>query len=154
MRTPTALAVLLTLAPVAACQSAKPDVEPTKSAGLEVLPNIPLPPGGMPLTSQSSSDAMQVFAATEVAVDSVLAYYRSVLAEAPYRLVNETTSDSLSTFYVEQDGPSMWITVQKNGASGTMVVIAGAATDTSAAAKAARKRGAATAADPTAKKPN
>jgi hypothetical protein len=154
MRTPTALAVLLTLAPVAACQSAKPDAAAAKTAGLEVLPNLPLPPGGMPLTSQSSSDAMQIFAATELPVDSVLAYYRNVLAEPPYRLVNETTSDSLSAFYVEQDGPSLWITVQKNGQSGSMVVIAGAATDTSAAARAAIKRGASKAAAPTAKKPN
>jgi len=154
MRTPFALAALLTLASVAACQSAKPDAAPPPPAGFEVLPNLPLPPNGMPLTSQASSDAMQIFAATEVGMDSVLAYYRSVLAEPPYRLVNETTTDSITAFYVEQDGPSMWITVQRNGESGTMVVIAGAATDTSAAGRAAAKAGAARAAAPSAKQPN
>lgn len=154
MRTLSAIALLLTLAPLAACQSSKPAEAPVKNAGLEVLPNLPLPPGGMPVTSQSSTEAMQVIAATEMPVDSVVGYYRELLAKPPYRLINETMADSITSFYVEQDGPSLWITVQRNGPVGSLVVIAGAATDTSAAGRAAAKAGTPGAAQPTGKKPS
>lgn len=154
MRTLPAIALLLTFAPLAACQSSKPADEPVKNAGLEVLPNLPLPPGGTPLTSQSSTEAMQVIATTESPVDSVVAYYRSLLAKPPFRLINETMADSITSFYVEQDGPSLWITVQRNGPVGSLVVIAGAVADTTAAGRAAAKAGNPGAAQPTGKKPN
>lgn len=154
MRTLSAIALLLTLAPLAACQSSKSVDEPVKKAGLEVLPNLPLPPGGTPLTSQSSSEAMQVIATTEASVDSVVAYYRDFLAKPPFRLINESTADSITSFYVEQDGPSLWITVQRNGPAGSLVVIAGAVADTTAAGRAAAKVVTPGAAQPTGKKPN
>lgn len=154
MRTLTAFALMLTLAPLAACQSAKPVESPVKKAGLEVLPNLPLPPGGTPLTSQASTEAMQVIATTESPVDTVVAYYRDLLAKPPFRLINETMADSIVSFYVEQDGPSLWITVQRNGPAGSLVVIAGAAADTAAARRAATKPGTPGAAQPTGKKPN
>jgi hypothetical protein len=136
MRTLPAIALLLTAAQLGACQSAKPSEEAPKVAGLEMLPNLPLPPDGSVLTSQSSADAMQVIAVSPQRVDSVVAYYRDFLAKEPFRLINESTADSTTSFYVEQEGPSLWITVQRNGDSGSMVVIAGAATDTSAVARA------------------
>lgn len=154
MRTLTAIALLLILAPLAACQSGKPAEAPVKKAGFEVLPNLPLPPGGTPLTSQSSAEAMQVIATTESPVDSVVAYYRDLLARPPFRLINETMADSITSFYVEQEGPSLWITVQRNGPAGSLVVIAGAAADTSAAGRAAAKAANPSAAQPTGKKPN
>ena len=135
MRTLPAIALLLTVAQLGACQSAKPAEEAPKQAGLEVLPNLPLPPEGTLLTTQSSPEAMSVVSVTEVAVDSVLTYYRMILGKEPFRLINETTADSITSFYVEQDGPSLWITVQRNGPKGSMVVIAGAAADTTAAGK-------------------
>lgn len=134
MRTLPALALLLTVVQLGACQSAKPDEAP-KQAGLEVLPNLPLPPNGTLQSRESSPEAMQVVAVTEVGVDSVLAYYRLILGKEPFRLINETTADSVTSFYVEQAGPSLWISVRRNGSAGSLVVIAGAAADTSAAAK-------------------
>lgn len=154
MRTLTAFALLLAVAPLAACQSSKAPEEPTKTAGLEVLPNIPLPPGGTPITSQSGSEAMQVVSVTEVSVDSVVAYYREVLGRAPFRLINEAAADGATTFYAEQDGPSLWITVKKNGQSGAMVVIAGAVADTAAANRAKAAAQVSDAPPPVKKKPN
>lgn len=150
MRTLPALLLLLTAAQLGACQSAKP-AEAPKQAGLEVLPNLPLPPEGMVQSTESSPEAMQVIAVTEVGVDSVLAYYRSILGKEPFQLINETTADSVTSFYVEQAGPSLWITVRRNGPTGSMVVIAGAAADTSAAGKA---KAAADAKPNVGKKPN
>jgi hypothetical protein len=53
-------------------------------------------------------------------------YYRDVLARPPYRLINESTNDGLVSFYVEQDGPSMWVAVQGLTAGGALVTVAGA----------------------------
>jgi hypothetical protein len=140
MRIPTILLMSLTLAPLAACQTGNaPDGE-AKKAGLEVLPNIPMPPGGEILTAQNTDEAMQMIAVTEQSTDSVLTYYRSLLTKEPYRLVSETTSpDGMTSFYVEQDGPGLWIMVQKNGETGAMVTIAGAMTDSAAVAQAKRE---------------
>lgn len=124
----------LTLAAVslAACQQ-KPVAEAAARPSLEsVLPNIPMPPGGMALTTENSKDAMQFVFASPVAVDSMLTFYRDVLGKAPYRLINEATTGGVTSFYVEQEGPSMWVAVQKNGESGSMITIAGATSDTTA----------------------
>ncbi len=139
MRIPTVILMSLTLAPLAACQSSKPPVEEVKQAGLEVLPNIPMPPDGEILTSQSTAEAIQMVTVTARSVDSVLTYYRALLGKEPYRLVSETTTpDGMTSFFVEQDGPGLWVTVQKNGETGSMVTIIGAEADTAAVAAAKR----------------
>ncbi|MEO5798809.1 MAG: hypothetical protein ABIZ70_07505 [Gemmatimonadales bacterium] len=140
---------VLTLSAVsfAACQQ-KPVAEAPTAPRLEtVLPNIPLPPGGMALTTENSKDAMQFVFATAVPVDSILTYYRDVLGKPPYRLINEATTAGVTSFYVEQDGPPMWVAVQKNGESGAMVTIAGAAVDST------KKKPATAVADTTKAKP-
>ena len=60
-------------------------------------------------------------------------YYRKVLSTDPFRLVNERTSGRTTSFYAEQDGPSIWISVSPNGSQGSMVVIAGARDSSQAA---------------------
>lgn len=131
MRISLTLVLSLTAASIGACQQKPPAAEAVEPPRLEaVLPNLPLPPGGMALTTGSSKDAMQFLFASPVVVDTVVAYYRDVLAKAPYRLINEATTGGITTFYVEQDGPSMWVAVQKNGESGSLVTISGAVSDT------------------------
>lgn len=125
--------VVLTFAAASlgACQQKKAVADTAETPRLEtVLPNLPLPPNGMALTSENSKDAMQFVFASVTSADSVIAYYRDVLAKPPYRLINESTNGGVTSFYVEQDGPSMWVAVQKNGETGSMVTIAGAAKDT------------------------
>ena len=92
----------------------------------QVLPNIPLPPEPEPLIRQSGTNAMQFLIVSRVSPDSVINYYRGVLSRDPFRLLNERTSGKTTSFYAEQDGPSIWITVSPNGSAGSMVVIAGA----------------------------
>ncbi|MEP6591163.1 MAG: hypothetical protein ABJC19_08260, partial [Gemmatimonadota bacterium] len=130
MRYPILCAISLAAASMAACQQKPPAAEAVTPPRLEqVLPNLPLPPDGMALTSENSKDAMQFVFTTPASVDSVLAYYRDVLGKPPYRLINEASTNGVTSFYVEQDGPSMWVAVQKNGDAGALVTIAGAATD-------------------------
>jgi hypothetical protein len=129
------LAVLsLATASLAACQQKPPVAEAATPPRLDqVLPNIPIPPGGMALTTENSKEAMQFVFTSPSPVDSVLAYYRDVLGKAPYRLVNEATNAGVTSFYVEQEGPSMWVAVQKNGDAGSLVTIAGAVSDSTKA---------------------
>jgi hypothetical protein len=99
-----------------------------------VLPNIPLPPGGQPLTTERGGDAAQLLVSTPLGADSVVIFYRDLLSRPPYRLVNEATEATVTSFYVEQEGPSLWVTVEGLQAGGTMVRLAGAAIrDTSVA---------------------
>jgi hypothetical protein len=99
----------------------------------QVLPNIPFPPDAEPAGANRAEDAMQLTFASSVPADSVVAYYRTVLAQAPYRLINEGKAGNVTSFYVEQDGPSMWVRVQPVDDKNSIVTIAGAVTDSARA---------------------
>ena len=113
---------LAAVALLAGCHKEKPK-EATLS---QVLPNIPLPPDPEPLVKEIGTNAMQFLIASKIKPDSVVAYYRQILSADPFRLINERTSGKTTSFYAEQDGPSIWITVSPNGTEGSLVVIAGA----------------------------
>lgn len=122
MRIHHLMLALAATALLSSCHKAKP-----KEAELtQVLPNIPLPPDPEPLIRETGTNAMQFLIASRASTDSVVAYYRRVLSADPFRLVNERTSGKTTSFYAEQNGPSIWITVSPNGTEGSMVVIAGA----------------------------
>ncbi len=108
-----------------------PDSPPLGS----VLPNIPFPPDAQPVGQSSGKDATQLVFLSSDSPDSVAAYYRRVLAKAPFQLVNETTSGKSTIFYAEQNGPSMWVTVEPTGTAGSKVTIAGAVQADSTAGK-------------------
>ncbi len=108
------------------------DAAPVPPAGppLEaILPNIPFPPNAEPVTSERADKALKLVFTSSSPSDSVVAYYRAVLAAAPYRLINEGVSGNVTSFYVEQDGPSMWVTVQPVDVNNSLVTIAGAQGD-------------------------
>ena len=113
---------------LAACGKDAPPAPPAVPIE-QVLPNIPFPPEAEPMGSNRSEDAMQLSVASSVPADSVVAYYRTVLTQAPYRLINEGKAGDITSFYVEQDGPSMWVRVQPVDAKNSLVTIAGAKGD-------------------------
>ncbi len=112
-----------------ACSSGNDQGEPAEPQMpmVQALPNIPLPPGGVPLNTEQGSDAAQLLVSTPMMADSVAEFYRDLLGRPPYRLINEATEKSVTSFYVEQDGPALWVTVQGLEAGGTIVRLAGAA---------------------------
>jgi hypothetical protein len=124
MLTRTLGAVLVMTIAAAACQHHQP-VDSTPALGA-VLPNIPFPPGAQPVGANSGKDATQLEFLSNEAPDSVAAYYRKKLASPPFQLVNETTTGKTTTFYAEQKGPSIWVTVEPSGTAGTRVTISGA----------------------------
>jgi hypothetical protein len=124
MSTRTFLVAVVCLAGAAACQR-HANAPPAPPLGT-VLPNIPFPPGGQPAGQNSGSDATQLQFVSTVSADSVTKYYRQLFSRPPYQLVNETTSGTTTVFYVEQKGPSMWVTVEASGDSASRVTIAGA----------------------------
>ncbi len=121
------LSIALLALVAAACKS--PEV-PAEDAGLpmvQALPNIPLPPGGAPVSTERGGDAVQLLVSTPTPSDTVVAFYRDLLSRPPYRLINEAEDKGATSFYVEQDGPPLWVTVEGLPAGGTMVRLAGAA---------------------------
>lgn len=113
-----------------ACKSGDAAPAPPPAAPLEtVLPNIPFPPNAKTVASERADQALKLVFASNSPSDSVVAYYRTVLAAAPYRLINEGMSGNITSFYVEQDGPSMWVTVQPVDMNNSLVTISGAQGD-------------------------
>ena len=66
----------------------------------EVLPNIPFPPNGQPLQTERTGNALKLTFRADSPSDSVVAYYRGLLAAAPYRLINESSAGGITSFYV------------------------------------------------------
>lgn len=125
MRThPILLAAVLA---VGACADKAPVVEETPPPTMtEVFPNLPVPPMGQMVSREGAGNALQLVFATPTSADSVADYYRDVLARPPYELINEATTNGIISFFVEQDGPSMWVAVQGLEAGGSLVTVAGA----------------------------
>ena len=111
-----------------ACAKNEPAPEPTPPLA-QVLPNIPLPPGATPMTSEAGGDAIRIVVSSTSPADTVIAFYRATLSAPPFRLINEAKSGSVTSFYVEQDGPPMWVTVEPVGTATSLVTIAGARVD-------------------------
>ncbi len=112
---------------VVACAKPADAPEPPSVTVFEVMPNVALPPDGQILASEGGEEAATLLVSSPFPADTILAFYRSVLSEPPYRLINEAVTDGRTSFYVEQDGPPLWVTVEGLGAGGTLVRLAGAA---------------------------
>jgi hypothetical protein len=118
----------LTALVLMACGSEPEAPAETVLSPVEVLPNIALPPGGEAIGNEGGTEAATLLISTPVSADSVVEFYRDVLSKPPYRLINESVNAGITSFYVEQDGPPMWLTVQGLEAGGTLVKMSGART--------------------------
>lgn len=130
------IAALAALLAGAACSGGTDEAPPEEMISpFRVLPNITIPPGGEVVGSEGGQEAASLLVSTPMVADSVIEFYRGVLGRPPYRLVNEAVDGKRTTFYVEQEGPSLWVTVEGLDAGGTLVRLSGAAvkTDSSAA---------------------
>lgn len=127
MRTQFVVAVAIPVLLLAGCKSAKaPEAAPPPPPLSQVLPNLPFPPDAQPVASVSGADATQITVRSPHPPDSVASYYRKLLGDPPFRLVNEASAGGVISFLADQDGPSIWVTVQPDGKVGSQVTIAGA----------------------------
>src|SRR5690606_7806045 len=137
MINPTRIPALLLAATLVAagCSGDSGQPEPEPLSPLQVLPNIPLPEDGQVVGTEGGVDAAVLVLSTPMPADSVAEFYRNMLSDAPYRLINEDVTGNVTSFYVEQDGPPLWVTVESLEAGGSLIRLAGAAArpDTSAA---------------------
>src|SRR5690606_21934634 len=88
----THLLLPVALVALAACGSDAadaPEAERPLSA-IEAFANIPLPPNGVPAGSEGTGEALQLMVTSEFEADSVSAFYRGLLTEEPYHLINES----------------------------------------------------------------
>jgi len=94
----------------------------------EVLPNVPLPPQPTFVSRSGGADALQLTVRSPAAADEVTSYYRQFFKKTGWRLVNEAKDrEGAVVFFVEQDGPPLWVRVRKaEDGQGSLVEIAGA----------------------------
>jgi hypothetical protein len=125
---------LLTVLPLAALALAacgdRPADAPTERAisAVEAFANIPLPPNGVPAGSEGTGDALQLMVTSEFTADSVSAFYRRLLTQEPYHLINESSTAGTTSFYVESaDKRPLWVHVTPEASGGSMVRLVGAA---------------------------
>ena len=127
MRTPFHVALALPILLLAACNSKKgEEVAPPPPPLGQVLPVLPFPHGAQPVSTASGEDATQITLTTPQSPDTVANYYRKVLGETPFRLVNESSTGGVISFLADQDGPSLWVTIRSDGKTGSQVTLAGA----------------------------
>jgi hypothetical protein len=110
---------------LAACGRADAPKPPSLA---EVLPNVPLPPQPTFVSRSGGADALQLTVRSPVAAEVVTSYYRQLFKRTGWRLVNEAKDrDSAVVFFVEQDGPPLWVRIRKaDDGHGSLVEIAGA----------------------------
>lgn len=136
MMKPIAL-VLVAAALAAGCSGDGREPEETVMTPIQVLPNLPLPGDAAVVGTEGGVDAAVLVLSTPIPGDSIAEYYRDLLSRPPYRLINEDVTNGVTSFYVEQDGPPLWVTVEPLQAGGTLVRLAGAAVKPDSAAKTA-----------------
>lgn len=113
---------LLTLAACGRDEAPKP---PKLS---EVLPKLPLPPQPTFVSRAGGADALQLTVRSPAGPDAVASYYRQLFKKGGWRLVNEAKdNEGAVVFFVEQDGPPLWVRVRKgDDGHGSLVEISGA----------------------------
>lgn len=122
--------ILVAILVLAAC---KPEVREKTPELFEALPGIPIPPASQLMGRAGSSDALQLSFRSEWTEADLLAYYRQLLAKAPWKLVGDVRDrDGAAVLYAERDGPPIWVRIHKAaGATGVAVEISGAVTGSS-----------------------
>ncbi|HET9066394.1 MAG TPA: hypothetical protein VFN22_11295 [Gemmatimonadales bacterium] len=97
-------------------------------SAIEAFPNVPFPPNGVTVGKQGNSDALELQLKSPEPDSSVAEFYRQLLAKPPYRLINESATGGVTTFYVESDANRpLWIHVQADSTGGTLVRLVGTA---------------------------
>jgi hypothetical protein len=116
-------AVALLCAALAGCADRPP--KPPKMA--EVFPNLPLPPDGILIGKSGGADALQLTLRSSRPSAEIEAYYKRVLSENGWRLVNQLKAqDGATVLLAEQNGPPLWVRIVAEDSTSTMVELAGA----------------------------
>ena len=94
------------------------------------MPNLPLPPSATVLNRSGGPDALQITFRSSFSPDSMAGYYRHVLTNGEWHLVNDDrSSDGTVSLYAERNGPPLWVTIKKDpNSSGSLLTLGGAVT--------------------------
>jgi len=94
----------------------------------EVFPKLPLPPQPTFVSKSGGAGALQVTLRSPVGAQAVADYYRRVLSQDGWRLVNEAKDGAGAVvLYAEQDGPPLWVRIRDDRpGAGSLVELAGA----------------------------
>jgi hypothetical protein len=101
---------------------------PPPASVSEAMPNLPLPPAATVLSRSGGPDALQITFRSAYSPDSLAAYYRQVLTNGIWNLVNDDrASDGTVSLYAERNGPPLWVTIKKDpDSNGSLLTLGGA----------------------------
>jgi hypothetical protein len=104
------------------------DREPQPPEFSDVFPLLPLPPNVTDVSHSSGTDALLIKLTSSAKARDVETYYRSVLTQNGWRLVNDMRErDGSVVLLAEQDGPPLWVRIKSTDDSiATIVELAGA----------------------------
>jgi hypothetical protein len=94
----------------------------------QALPNIPLPPRSEVISRAGSADALQITFQSADTPETVLAYYRGVLAQGGWSLESDTPdAGGAAALYALKDGHPLWVRITRApGAPGSIIQLSGA----------------------------
>jgi hypothetical protein len=104
------------------------DKSPPPASVFEAMPNLPLPPAATVVSRSGGPDALQITFRSEYSPDNLAAYYRSVLTNGSWNLVNDDrATDGTVSLYAERNGPPLWVTIKKDpDSNGSLLTLGGA----------------------------
>jgi hypothetical protein len=121
---PSRIGLAALLVAALACSQDRPKLPRMADA----LPNLPLPPRVSFVSRTGGPDALQVTVRSANSPESVTNYYRTLLNQGGWKLVNEAKDQEGATvLYAQQKGPPLWVRIRpaEDGA-GTLVDLTGA----------------------------
>ncbi len=124
---PTRIRVCLALLALAACKDEEPP-PPVMAEASKVFPNLPLPPQASVVSRDGSAEALKITLMSRAKVKDIEAYYREVLSEDGWRLVNDARDrEGATVLLAERDGPPLWVRIRStDDSAATLVELAGA----------------------------
>lgn len=115
----------MTCAALAGCGE-KPPTPPKLS---EVFPKLPLPPQPSLISRSGGADALQITVRSPRSRKEIESYYRRVLTEDGWRLMNQATgAEGEAVLLAEHGGSPLWVRIHaaRDDSTATMVELAGA----------------------------
>jgi hypothetical protein len=104
----------------------KPPTPPKLS---QVFPRLPLPPQPSLVSRSGGADALQITFRSPRPKKEIESYYRRVLSEDGWRLINHATGpDGAAVLLAERDGSPLWVRIHaaRDDSTATLIELAGA----------------------------
>jgi hypothetical protein len=104
------------------------DKPPSPPQMSDVFSRLPVPPQASFVSRSGGADALQITVRTPIRPDAIATYYRSVLKQDEWKLLNDTKDKSGAVLlFAQRRNRPLWVRVRLDrGTGGSLVDLAGA----------------------------